>query len=178
MSDRNGFCFPRDCSLFVPMQEIVIRDARREDMESVHRLIRELARFEKSPDAVKVTVDQLIEDGFQAQPKFKCWVAEQGTDIVGMALVYARYSTWVGPVLHLEDLVVTDSRRGLGIGSRLLDEVVRYGHAIGVKRISWEVLDWNDPAIAFYEERGARVLRDWDVVQLDEAGIKAYLDTV
>ena len=173
-----GFCFPRDCSLFVPMQEFVIREARQEDMEAVHRLIRELAVFEKSPEAVETTAEQLIADGFQAHPKFKCWVAEQGDDIQGMALVYARYSTWVGPVLHLEDLIVTDSWRGFGMGSRLLDEVIRYGHTLGVKRISWEVLDWNDPAIAFYEERGAKVLRDWDVVQLDEAGIKAYLDTL
>lgn len=173
-----GFYVRRDCSLFVAMQEYIIRDAREKDMEAVQGLIRELAHFEKSPDAVKVTAGQLIADGFRGEPKFKCWVAEEANEIVGMALVYARYSTWVGPVVHLEDLIVTESCRGSGIGSRLLDEVVRYAHALGVKRISWEVLDWNDPAIAFYEERGAKVLRDWDVVQLDEAGIKAYVDTL
>ena len=160
------------------MQEYVIREAQEADMESVHGLIRELARFEKSPEAVKVTTEQLIADGFQVHPKFKCWVAEEAEEIVGMALVYDRYSTWVGPVVHLEDLIVTESKRGSGIGSGLLDEVVRYAYALGVKRISWEVLDWNDPAISFYEGRGAKVLRDWDVVQLDEAGIKAYLDIV
>jgi len=159
------------------MQEFIIREARKEDMEAVHRLISELARFEKEPDAVKTTPEQLAIDGFQEPPKFISWVAEKAGNVVGMALVYARYSTWVGPVLHLEDLIVTESSRGLGIGSRLLDEVVRYGFATGVKRISWEVLDWNEPAISFYEERGARLLRDWDVVQLDEEGIKAYLGT-
>lgn len=161
----------------MPMQEFIIREARKEDMEAVHRLISELARFEKEPDAVKTTPEQLAIDGFQEPPKFISWVAEKAGNVVGMALVYARYSTWVGPVLHLEDLIVTESSRGLGIGSRLLDEVVRYGFATGVKRISWEVLDWNEPAISFYEERGARLLRDWDVVQLDEEGIKAYLGT-
>ena len=173
-----GFCFRRDCSLFVPMQEFVIREARKEDMEAVHRLISELARFEKEPDAVKTTPAQLVNDGFQDSPKFTCWVAEEEGKVVAMALVYARYSTWVGPVLHLEDLIVTESKRGSGLGSRLLDEVVRYGHKLGVKRISWEVLDWNDPAISFYEERGAKVLRDWDVVQLDEAGIRSYLNRI
>ena len=158
------------------MQEFVIREARKEDMEAVHRLISELAHFEKEPEAVETTAGQLAEDGFQQQPKFKCWVAEGEGKVVGMALVYARYSTWVGPVLHLEDLIITKAKRGAGLGSRLLDEVVRYGHEQGVKRISWEVLDWNDPAISFYEERGAKVLRDWDVVQLNEAGIKAYLE--
>ena len=172
-----GFWIQRDCSLFVHMQAFVIREAQEKDMEAVHRLIRELAHFEKEPDAVRTTPDQLAEDGFQNLPKFKCWVAEVEDTVVGMALVYPRYSTWVGPVLHLEDLIVTRSSRGSGIGSRLLDEVVRYGQELGVKRISWEVLDWNDTAIAFYEQRGAKVLRDWDVVQLDEAGIKAYLET-
>lgn len=144
-------------------------------MGAVHRLIRELASFEKSADAVVISPEQLLADGFSGPGRFRCWVAETSEGVVGMALVYDRYSTWVGPVLHLEDLVVTESMRGAGIGSRLLDEVVRYGHSIGVKRISWEVLDWNEPAIKFYEERGARVLRDWDVVQLDEAGIRSYL---
>lgn len=160
------------------MQKIIIRESHANDMGEVYRLISELARFEKEPDAVKITAEQLITDGFQDSPKFKCWVAEEENGIVGMALVYSRYSTWVGPTLHLEDLIVTASSRGLGIGSRLLDEVVRYGHSIGVKRISWEVLDWNEPAIRFYEERGAKILRDWDVVHLDEKGIRSYLDTV
>jgi RimJ/RimL family protein N-acetyltransferase len=66
--------------------------------------------------------------------------------------------------------------RGAGLGTALLNEVVKYGHKLGVKRISWEVLDWNEPAISFYEKKGARVMRDWDVVQLDEKGIENYLD--
>ena len=158
------------------MNSIKIREAESKDMDAVHKLIVELARFEESEASVKTSPRTLQQDGYNGSARFKCWVAEHMDEIVGMAFVYPRYSTWVGPVLHLEDLVVTESNRGLGIGGLLLDEVVKYGHSIGVKRISWEVLDWNEPAIKFYEERGARVMRDWDVVQLDEIGIKKYLE--
>jgi ribosomal protein S18 acetylase RimI-like enzyme len=89
--------------------------------------------------------------------------------------VYERFSTWEGPVLHLEDLIVQEAQRGQGIGTALLDRVVCYGQELKVKRISWEVLDWNEPAIKFYESKGAIVKRDWDVVQLDEKGIKDYI---
>lgn len=155
--------------------ETSIRPAREADMKEVFRLIRELAVYEREPDAVEVTEQQLLSDGFGPDPKFRCFVAERDGRIVGMALIYPRYSTWKGPAIHLEDLIVTEEARGLGVGSALLTEVVRYASGQGVKRVCWEVLDWNEPAIEFYEARGARVLRDWDVVQLDEAGIEAYL---
>lgn len=153
-----------------------IRPARKEDMEAVLDLIRELAVFEKEPDAVEVTRSQLEEDGFGPQPRFQCFVGCEGDRIRGMALVYPRYSTWKGPAIHLEDLIVTESARGTGLGTALFTEVIRYAADQGVKRVCWEVLDWNEPAISFYESRGARVLRDWDVVQLDEEGIAAYLE--
>ena len=152
-----------------------IRPARKADMSAVMRLIRELALFEKEPDAVETSVAQLEADGFGANPRFGCFVAEGPDGIDGMALYYPRYSTWKGPALHLEDLIVTESARGRGLGGDLLTAVIRKAHESGVKRVCWEVLDWNDPAIDFYEARGARVLRDWDVVQLDEAGIANYL---
>jgi len=155
-----------------------IRLATKDDMNSVHDLIIELAVFEKEPDAVEITVDDLKNDGFNKQPKFTCFVAEKESIIVGSALVYKRYSTWKGEVLHLEDLIVKENMRGSGLGSALLDEVVKYGNKIGVKRISWEVIDWNESAIAFYEKKGANVMRDWDVVQLDENGIKNYLNKI
>ena len=89
--------------------------------------------------------------------------------------MYNIYSTWKGKAIHLEDLIVSESMRGTGIGTALLDEVIKYGHNLGVKRINWEVIDWNEPAIAFYEKKGANVMRDWDVVQLSEEGIKNYI---
>lgn len=156
----------------------VLRKANKQDMPRVLELIQDLAEFEKEPEAVEVTIEQLEEDGFGSQPKFYCFVAEVNHKVEGIALVYFRYSTWKGNVLHLEDLIVNTKFRGRGIGTLLLDEVVKYGHAKHVKRISWEVLDWNEPAISFYEKKGARVLRDWEVVQLDEKAIENYLERI
>ncbi len=155
-----------------------IRWAVKEDMQQVLDLIIELAVFEKEPDAVEVSVEQLQNDGFGEHPKFKCFVAESNSKIVGIALVYMRYSTWKGPTLHLEDLIVSDSMRGSGLGTALLNQVVKYGKDLNVKRVGWEVLDWNEPAITFYEKKGANVMRDWDVVQLDETAIKNYIDNM
>ncbi|WP_281542102.1 GNAT family N-acetyltransferase [Maribacter aestuarii] len=155
--------------------EYLIREALPEDMSQVLKLVKELAVFEKEPDEVEVTEQDLVKDGFSDPKKFQCFVAESETDIVGMALVYPRYSTWKGPVIHLEDLIITENMRGSGLGTALLNKVVQYGHGLGVKRISWEVLDWNEPAINFYESKGARVMRDWDVVQLNEQGIADFL---
>jgi len=155
-----------------------IRKARTEDMGQVLQLIQELAAFEKEANAVEVTVDDLVKDGFGSEQLFQCFVADTVNGVGGMALVYPRYSTWKGPVIHLEDLIVTEKMRGTGLGSALLSAVVKYGSDLGVKRISWEVIDWNEPAIAFYEKKGARVMRDWDVVQLDEQGMKAFLEHI
>ena len=154
------------------------RLAIKDDMPRVLELIKELADFEKEPHAVEVTLDMLVEDGFGKQPKFTCFVVEVDENVEGMALVYMRYSTWKGEVLHLEDLIVSQAQRGKNIGTLLLNEVVKYGKSIGVKRISWEVLDWNEPAIRFYQKKGANVMRDWDVVQLDEKGIENYLNKI
>lgn len=145
-------------------------------MGAVLGLIKELAIFEREPDAVEVSLDQLVLDGFGPQARFQCFVGEKQGRIQGMALCYPRYSTWKGLVIHLEDLVVTEAARGMGLGGDLLTEVIRYARDHGARRVSWEVLDWNEPAIDFYESRGARVLRDWDVVQLDTQGIKSYLE--
>ena len=155
-----------------------IREATAKDMEYVLELIKELATFEKEASAVEISADDLVRDGFGPEKLFHCFVAESNSKIVGMALIYKRYSTWKGPIIHLEDLVVSESMRGSGLGTALLNEVVKYCAKLGVKRINWEVLDWNEPAIAFYEKKGARVLRDWDVVQLDEKGIQNYIKNI
>lgn len=152
-----------------------IREATISDMPNVHDLIKELAHFEKEPDAVEVTVEDLKKDGFGKQPAFHCFIAEVDGKVEGIALTFERYSTWKGKIIHLEDLIVSKSMRGSGLGTALLDEVVKYAHNLGVRRINWEVIDWNEPAIAFYEKKGAKVLRDWDVVWLDEVGISNYV---
>lgn len=153
---------------------MTIRDAKVTDMKSVLNLITELAVFEKEPHAVEVTEAYLINAGFGNNPEFKCFVAEVSNEIVGMALVFKRFSTWKGTVLHLEDLIVNQNYRGQGIGAALLDKVVAYGKELGVKRISWEVLDWNTDAINFYKQRGANILETWRVVHLNENGINTY----
>ena len=158
--------------------KFTIRDSVKEDMPQVLGLINELAKFENEANAVAITASDLVRDGFGKQRLFHCFVAEAENEVVGIALVYPRYSTWKGAVIHLEDLIVTEKMRGSGLGTALLNEVVKYGSMHSVKRISWEVLDWNEPAIKFYEAKGANVMRDWDVVQLDEQGIKRYLENI
>lgn len=154
-----------------------IRHGKIADMPSVLKLIQELAHFENESNAVIVTVNDLQRDGFGNTPLFKTFVAELNNEIVGMALFYPRYSTWKGPTIHLEDLIVTKSKRGLNIGSALYKKVIEYGAKKGVKRIEWVVLDWNTPAIEFYKKTGAIVLEDWNTAQINEQAIKNYLES-
>ena len=148
------------------------------DMPQVLRLIKELAAFEKEPDAVIITVDTLVKEGFGKSPLFTCFVAEVEEKIVGMALVYDRFSTWKGRSIHLEDLIVNEKMRGTGVGKALHSKVIAYAAAQNVKRLEWVVLDWNEGAIKFYEKNGARMLKDWYIVQMDEEGIKNYMETL
>jgi GNAT superfamily N-acetyltransferase len=154
---------------------MTIRKATEKDMPFVLELIQELAIFEKEPDAVVVTVDDLVRDGFSEQPLFQCFVAEVENEIIGMALFYYRYSTWKGKTIHLEDLIVKESKRGTGAGFALYKEIIQQGKAENVRRIEWNVLDWNTPAIDFYEKSGAKVLGDWRVVHMDENGITNFI---
>ena len=156
---------------------MIIRKATKNDMPSVLELIQELAIFEKEPDAVVVTVDDLIRDGFSENPLFQCFVAEVDNEIIGMALYYYRYSTWKGKTIHLEDLIVKENKRGTGAGFALYKEIIKQGKAENVRRIEWNVLDWNTPAIDFYEKSGAKVLGDWRVVHMDDKGIEQFLNT-
>lgn len=155
---------------------MIIRKATKKDMQSVLELIQELAIFEKEPDAVVVTVDDLVRDGFSENPLFQCFVAEEENNITGMALFYYRYSTWKGKTIHLEDLIVKESKRGTGAGFALYKEIIKQGKAENVRRIEWNVLDWNTAAIDFYEKSGAKILEDWRVVHMDETGIVNFLN--
>jgi len=155
---------------------MIIRKGNPEDMEAVLGLIQELADFEKEPDAVLITVDDLIRDGFGTVPLFHVFVAEVENEIVGIALYYYRYSTWKGKIIHLEDLVVKDKMRGTGLGYALYSEIIKQGKRDNVRRIDWHVLDWNTPAIDFYEKTGAKVLDDWRVAQMDEAAINFFVE--
>jgi GNAT superfamily N-acetyltransferase len=154
---------------------MIIRKATSEDMPSVLELIQELATFENEPDAVVVTVADLVRDGFGTQPLFHVFVAEVNQVIIGMALYYYRYSTWKGKTIHLEDLIVKEEKRGTGTGFALYREIMKQGKKDNVRRIEWNVLNWNTPAINFYNKSGAKKLDDWRVVHMDEAGMNHFL---
>ncbi|WP_428223581.1 N-acetyltransferase family protein [Flavobacterium sp.] len=155
---------------------MLIRRGRKEDMKAVLRLIQELAVYEKEPEAVVVTVSDLERDGFGDHPLFYTFIAEIAGEIIGMALYYYRYSTWKGKTIHLEDLIVTEHRRGTGAGFALYKEIIKQGELDGVRRIEWNVLDWNTSAIDFYEKTGAKVFDDWRVAQMDENGMQDFLN--
>ena len=157
------------------MNAVNLRFAEERDMTSVMALIQELADFEKEPHAVVITAADLIRDAFGDRSKFKCIVAEKGESIMGMALFSRRYATWKRPTLHLEDLIVTQSERGTGVGKALYTAFIDYAASQKVRRIEWVVLDWNTPAVNFYKKSGANVLNDWCTVQMDEVAMQHYL---
>jgi GNAT superfamily N-acetyltransferase len=141
--------------------EFILRKARETDSQVIYELICELAIFEKAPDAVVNTIEQIRVHGWGDQPLFVCWVAEVDQQVVGMALCYTRYSTWKGPVLYLEDLIVTDKHRNKGIGKALFEMCIDHAQKNGFHRLSWQVLDWNEPAIKFYKNYGATFDNEW-----------------
>ncbi|WP_306353294.1 GNAT family N-acetyltransferase [Flavobacterium sp. '19STA2R22 D10 B1'] len=157
---------------------MIIRKGEARDMASVLQLIQELATFEREPDAVVVTVEDLIRDGFASEPLFQTFVAEVDDEIVGMALFYNRYSTWKGKTIHLEDLIVKEKMRGTGLGNALYSEVIKYAKEEKVRRMEWVVLDWNTSAISFYEKSGATLLKDWYTVQMSEQGITNFVANI
>lgn len=159
------------------METLKIRKAISSDVKDIIRLLVELAVYEKEPDAVKVTEEELIRDGFGSSPRYECLLAEFNSEVVGLAFFTPRYSTWVGDTLHLEDLVVTEKMRGKGIGTLLYREFLMVAKDRGVKRVEWSVLDWNKTAIDFYKKSGAIVdgLEQWKIVRMDKQIIEKYL---
>jgi len=154
--------------------KITVREAQEKDMTDVINLINELAEFEKEPDEVEIDSTILVNDGFGENSYFKCFVAENKNIIIGAAIIYNRYSTWKGRTIHLEDLIVTEKMRTNGVGTLLLDQVVNYAKKLKVKRVSWEVIDWNERAIKFYLNKGALIKQDWSIVHLENKALKNY----
>ena len=153
--------------------KISIREANENDMTEVFNLVQELAVFEKEPDAIEIDVSYYIENGLKKTPLFKCFVAEIENSIVGIALVYYRFSTWKGKTIHIEDLIVTKKFRNKGIGNLLFERVINYANETKVKRVSWEVLDWNINAIDFYKKKGAKLKEDWKIFHLSGKNLLA-----
>ncbi|MFN8290075.1 MAG: GNAT family N-acetyltransferase [Chitinophagaceae bacterium] len=140
---------------------IKIRRAVKEDCPRLLELVKELALYEKAPDEVTVTPEHFEESGFGEQPVWWAFVAEDAGVILGFALYYIRYSTWKGQAMYLEDILVTESARGRGIGKMLFDRLIEEAKAKKFNRIIWQVLEWNEPAINFYRKYNADFDGEW-----------------
>tara|TARA_B110000483_G_scaffold54360_1_gene67762 strand:+ start:70905 stop:71438 length:534 start_codon:yes stop_codon:yes gene_type:complete len=156
------------------MMDISIRWAKKSDIPVVFSLIQELAAFEKAPDQVEITIDQLSTD--LELKKFVCFLAVSNSsdEIFGMALCHERYSTWKGLTAHLEDLVVRSNFRGRGIGRRLMEASIQWAKSIKAQRLHWEVLDWNTRAINFYQSIDSEILKDWYPCRLSSRELFNY----
>ena len=155
--------------------DISLRRGVEADLPQVLALVKELAVYERAPDAVTNTLAAMQRDGFGPEPIFSFFVLENdAAQIIGIALFYTAYSTWKGRMLYLEDLVVTEAARRGGLGKLLFDAVVAEARATGAVRLKWQVLDWNEPAITFYKKLGANVENEWLNGNLDEAQLASY----
>lgn len=152
---------------------VIIRRAEARDVPAMLELVRELALFEKEPEAVTVTEEEMRDAGFGERPVWWGWVAEGSVDetirrsdngnaeLLGIAICYERYSTWRGRVGYLEDIVVTDSARGQGFGEKLFKACAAEAVKRGYHHLAWQVLDWNEGAIRFYKRLGAELSSEW-----------------
>ncbi|MFZ9387069.1 MAG: GNAT family N-acetyltransferase [Chitinophagaceae bacterium] len=140
---------------------ILIRRALREDCPRLLELVRELAVYERAPEEVTVTLEHFTESGFGEKPVWWAFVAEENGIIQGFALYYIRYSTWKGQAMYLEDILVTESARGRGIGKQLFDRLIEEAKEKKLNRIIWQVLEWNEPAIGFYKKYNADFDGEW-----------------
>ena len=154
--------------------EIKIRTAVKEDCQRLLELILELAVYEKAPDEVSVSLNEFQEAGFGKNPVWKAFVAEENGIIQGFGLYYIRYSTWKGCRMYLEDLLVTEKMRGRGIGKLIFDRLIQEAIEKDFKGMTWQVLDWNEPAINFYRKFNS----DFDAGWLNVALSKEQLNNI
>ena len=151
-----------------------LRPATRADVPLILALIRELATYERDPDAVVATEEALLRDGFGERPLFQVTIAEWSGEPVGFAFWFLAYSTWrAQPTLYLEDLFVRPEARGRGIGKEMMRFLARTALDTGCGRFVWQVLDWNAPSIEFYESLGAKVVREWLTCRVDGPALQA-----
>jgi GNAT superfamily N-acetyltransferase len=158
------------------VKENMIRQGTREDLPRALELIRELAEFEKASNEVINTVELMEKDGFGSDPVFGFFVAQEDEFIVGISLYYYRYSTWKGRRLYLEDIIVTEAYRGRGIGKLLFERTMLKALHDGCSGMVWQVLDWNEAAIKFYGNYGARLDGEWINCSLETNEIEHLLN--
>lgn len=150
------------------LDNLVIRLASKKDAPAMMELIRELATFEKAPNAVTVSEEEFVECGFGSHPVWWAYVAEIEKQVVGFALYYIRYSTWKGPRMYLEDILVTEKWRNKGIGKLLFEQLLITAKERKMNGMVWQVLDWNEDAIRFYKKyKGVEFDSGWINCSLD-----------
>ena len=153
---------------------INIRKGNKNDLPQTLELIRELAIYEKAPLEVEVTLTEMESWGFGEDKLFDFFVAEENNIIIGISLYYYKYSTWKGKCIFLEDIIVTESRRGEGIGKKLFEEVVKVAAKEKVRRLEWQVLDWNESAIQFYKKFNSQLDGEWINCKLTDRDLEKF----
>ena len=156
------------------MSDYEIRKGKEQDVSELLALILELAIYEKEADAVDITEQQLAQDIFGPEAIVDFLVADKEGEIMGIAIFYQKYSTWKGRCLFLEDLVVREKYRRLGIGKALFDKLVAEARTLGSMRLEWQVLSWNEPAIQFYKKINAQLDGEWINCKLDKDQLEKY----
>jgi GNAT superfamily N-acetyltransferase len=157
------------------MNSTIVRMGKKEDLPRVFDLVKELAEFEKAPEQVTNTVSKMEQDGFGENPIFGFFVAENEKGIVGLSLYYYRYSTWTGKRIYLEDIIVTEAERGKGIGKLLFDRTLEKTLEDNCNGMTWQALDWNEPALNFYKKYGSKLDGEWVNCTLERTQIERLI---
>ncbi|WP_223816007.1 GNAT family N-acetyltransferase [Adhaeribacter rhizoryzae] len=165
-------------NIYTHSMNIIIRRGVKADLPQVYGLIQELAEYERAPQEVTNTLADMEADGFGENPVFEFFVAEAEEKVVGICLYYMAYSTWKGKMLFLEDLIVTEAYRRYGLGKKLFDAFARRAQELGAKRLKWQVLEWNEPAITFYKKLNCNLDAEWINCNMNEQEIAAYVENL
>ncbi|HNW70052.1 MAG TPA: GNAT family N-acetyltransferase [Bacteroidales bacterium] len=155
--------------------KISLRKAVKADIPEILNLIRELALYERAPEEVTITEEDLERDGFGSNPIFEVLLAYDHEQLLGMAFYYYSYSTWKGKCLYLEDIIVKEQFRGNKVGKTLFEAVIKKAKEVNAKRMHWQVLDWNEPAINFYQKYSAVLDGTWINGKLTESQLKEFV---
>lgn len=158
------------------MSDIIVRKSQENDASKIHALILELAEFEHGLNEVTVSIEDLKRDGFGDKPLFHSFVAEVEGEILGTAIYFFTYSTWNGKCLYLEDLIVKRNKRSVGVGEKLMKEVIKVAYDENVSRMAWQVLDWNVDAQDFYKKLGASLDSEWMNGRFNRRQIKSFFE--
>lgn len=160
------------------MTEVIIRAGIKTDLPQVLELIKEHATYEKAPQEVTNTVSKMEEDGFAEKPLYGFFVAECEQQIVGLSLYYYRYSTWKGKRLYLEDIIVTEKARGKKIGKWLFERTMKFAVEQNCSGLTWQVLNWNEPAINFYKKYNPHFDDERTNGNIEVSAIKNYFEKI